>query len=293
MTMQLTEPRTSIEDLRFQVLGPLVVRYRGADVTPKAPKRRAVLTALLLEANRTVSTSVLCRELWGDTPPRSAGATLQTYIFALRTSLREAMGLSSADVSQELLLTSVGGYSMRLEPGQLDVQEFDDLVSAGTAALHDGDHAGASDLLQRSLALWRGPIVYEGCQWGTRARAQVARLEERRGYAYVMRLEADLCLGRHHELVSELASFAVDEPLRETAQALFMIALHRSGRTAAALDHYRRFRRVMRSEVGIELSVRIQTLHQALLLADPVLDDRNLTSAMLLDLLTIGGPSAR
>lgn len=289
MTMQLTEPRTSIEDLRFKVLGPLVVRHRGVDVTPKAPKRRVVLTTLLLEANRTVSTAALSRELWGDTPPRSAGATLQTYIFGLRTFFRDALGLSSADVSQELLLTSVGGYSMRVEPGQLDIHEFDDLVSAGSAALHNGDHARASDLLRRSLALWRGPILYEGCQWGTRARAQFARLEERRAYAYAMRLEADLCLGQHHELVSELASFAVDEPLRETAQVLFMIALHRSGRTAAALNHYRRFRQVMRSEVGIEPSVRIQALHQALLAADPVLDDRNLTSAMLVDLLTICG----
>ena len=142
--------------------------------------------------------------------------------------------------------------------------------------------------LRRSLALWRGNVVHHG-QWGTLLRAQVARLEERRFYAHTTRIDADLCLGRHREMISELASLVVEHPLHESAHTMLMIALYRAGRASAALEVYMRFRQRMLHELGIEPSERIRALHMALLSTDPVLADRSLTSDMLLDRLVRAG----
>jgi DNA-binding SARP family transcriptional activator len=284
--IHLDGQRERVPELRFELLGPLVVRYRGVDVSPSAPKMRTVLTSLLCNANKPVAPAMLYRDLWEDTPPRSAQCTLQTYIFNLRKLFRTKLGLPAEYVNQELLLTHTSGYTLRVEPDQLDVHEFDTLLAAGSTALHNGDYARAAVSLRQALALWRGPLVHDPT-WGTQLRAQMAGLDERRFYAYVMRIEADLCLGRHRETVSELASLVVEYPLHESVHAMFMIALHRSGRTSAALDTFLHFRKRMLDELGLEPSARIQALHLAVLSADPVLGDRNLTSDMLLDLLMV------
>ncbi|HEV2779572.1 MAG TPA: AfsR/SARP family transcriptional regulator [Actinophytocola sp.] len=270
---------------RFKLLGPLAITHRGVDIAPSAPKLRALLVSLLLNANRTVGSAELVREIWGDEPPPSAHATLQTYIVKLRSLFRDALGLSATHVNQKMLLTYSGGYTLRVDPEQLDITEFERLVSAGSAALRTGNYEVAAHSLGRSLALWRGSIIHGG-HW-TQTLAQIVRLEERRFYAQTMRIEADLCLGRHHEMISELASLTIEHPLHESAQAMLMIALHRAGRMSAALDVFRSFRGRIKRELGIGPSTRLQALHNALLSADPVLNDRQLTSEMVLDLLTV------
>jgi len=277
--------QSPVSDLRFELLGPLVISYRGVDIAPSAPKLRAILVTLLLNANRAVSASELLGEVWDDTPPRSAAATLQTYIFKLRGLFRTHLGLSVQYVNNKLLLTYAGGYILRVEPDQLDIVEFERLVDDGGAALREGSPELAADGLHRALRLWRGTSIHCGHR-GTRTRAQIVRLEERRFYAQMMRVEADMCLGGHREMVSEAASLAVENPLHESAHALLMVALHRSGRTSAALDVFRDLRRRMMNELGIEPSQRLQALHMAMLSAAPVLGDRRLTSEMLLDLIT-------
>lgn len=273
-----------LSQLRFELLGPLVIRHDGVDIAPSAPKLRLILATLLFNANRPVGASVLTRELWSDGAPRTAHATLQTYMFKLRRLFRAVLGISVEYVTQEVLQTCSGGYTLRVDPRQLDITEFDHLVTTGTAAMHAGDYEKAGYDLRRSLALWRGNVVHQG-QWGTQLRAQVARLEERRFYAHTTRIDADLCLGRHREMISELASLVVEYPLHESAQAMLMVALHRAGRASAALEVYMRFRQRMMHELGIEPSDRIQALHMALLSTDPLLAERSLTSDMLLDRL--------
>lgn len=270
--------------LRFELLGPLVIRHDGVDIAPSAPKLRLVLSALLFNVNQPVGASVLVRELWSTGAPRTAHATLQTYMFKVRKLFRGVLGGSVEDIARDVLLTCSGGYTLRVDPKQLDIVEFDELVTAGTAAMHAGDYEQAGAHLRRSLALWRGNVVHQG-QWGPQLRAQAARLEERRFYAYTTRIDADLCLGRHREATSELASLVVEHPLHESAHTMLMLALHRSGRTPAALEVYLRFRRRMMGELGIEPSERIQALHLALLSTDPLLADLSLTSDMLLDRL--------
>ena len=273
-----------LADLRFELLGPLVIRHGDADVAPSAPKLRLILSTLLFNANKPVGASVLARELWSDGAPRTAHSTLQTYMFKLRRLFRGVLGLSVEHVTNDVLQTCAGGYTLRVDPQQLDITEFDQLVTAGSAAMHAGDHEKAATDLRRSLALWRGNVVHNG-QWGTLLRAQVARLEERRFYAHTTRIDADLCLGRHREMISELASLVVEHPLHESAHTMLMIALFRAGRASAALEVFMRFRQRMLHELGIEPSERIRALHMALLSTDPVLADLSLTSDMLLDKL--------
>lgn len=148
--------------------------------------------------------------------------------------------------------------------------------------MRTGEYATSVQNLRDALGLWRGAVVHQG-QWGAQLRAQVARLEARRFYPHTTMIDADLCLGRHRELICELASLVVEHPLHESAHALLMIALHRAGRASAALEADMRFRQRMLHELGIEPSERIQALHLALLSADARLSDRSLTSDMLLD----------
>jgi len=285
---EVLAPRTSSEnpvaELRFELLGPLVIGHENRDVAPSAPKLRLILATLLFNANKPVGASALIKELWGEDAPRTAHATLQTYMFKLRRLFRVVLGLSVEHVTNEVLQTCSGGYILRVDPRQLDITEFEQLVTSGSAAMHAGDYERAADNLRRSLALWRGNVVHPG-QWGTGLRAQVARLEERRFYAHTTRIDADLCLGRHRETISELASLVVEHPLHESAHAMLMLALYRSGRTSAALEVYMRFRQRMLHELGIEPSERIQALHMALLSTAPILGNRALTSDLLLDRL--------
>ncbi|HEU5470912.1 MAG TPA: AfsR/SARP family transcriptional regulator [Actinophytocola sp.] len=289
-TPEPTRPRSqpkrqeSTPGLRFELLGPLAVRYGNVEFAPSAPKLRAMIATLLFNANRSVAASALVRELWENEPPRTSHATVQTYVFKLRKLFRDVLGVTTEYVNNELLLTHSGGYTLLVADGQLDIEEFERLVIAGSAELRAGEYDKAAHNLRRSLALWRGPVSPE-LQWGMQLRAHSARLEERRFYAQMMRIEADLCLGLHREMISELASVVVEHPLHEPAHAMFMAALYRSGRTSAALDVFRRFRRQMLQELGMEPSARIQSLHLALLRNDVLLDNRGLTSEMLLDRL--------
>jgi DNA-binding SARP family transcriptional activator len=277
-----------VTDMRFELLGPLVIRHGDVDVAPSAPKLRLILATLLFNANRPVGASALISELWSEDAPRTAHATLQTYMFKLRRLFRNVLGLSVEHVTSEVLQTCAGGYILRVDPRQLDITEFEHLVTAGTTAMHAGDYERAAENLRQSLALWRGNVVHPG-QWGTQLRAQVARLEERRFYAHTTRIDADLCLGRHREIISELASLVVEHPLHESAHAMLMVALYRAGRASAALEVYMRFRQRMLHELGIEPSERLQALHMALLSTAPILVNRALTSDMLLDRLARSG----
>lgn len=278
--------------LRYELLGPLALRVGDEDVAPTAPRLRAVLSLLALNANRVVSTGLFLRELWGAAPSASARTTLQGYIFHLRKLLERELKASARQVANEVLVTHADGYLLRVAPGQLDVRDFEALVERGNLALAAGDNAEAIEALDQALALWRGPI---GGDWslGACTQANVARLDELRLLAVVLSVEANLCLGRHREIVGELASLLVEHPCQQMLNALFMVALHRSDRTSGALAAYRRLAKQLRDELGMEPSARLQALHRALLIADPVLDKRELRVDALLDTLTEKWPSPR
>ncbi|MFI0349087.1 AfsR/SARP family transcriptional regulator [Actinomadura sp. 9N407] len=255
----------------FFILGPLAVLHGDRDITPTAPKVRQVLTFLLLRRNQMVQVSEFVDELWADNPPDSAMTTLQTYIYKLRKDVLDPSGLAS-------LHTQQSGYLLEVRDENLDVCAFERLISAGRHALKEGDPESATDLLSRALTLWRGKALV-GVTTGEILSAHVTRLEENQLRALEMRIEADMRLGRHQELISELKQLIFTYPLHEGFHGDLMTALNHSGRRYEALEVYRRLRTTLINELGLEPSTPLQRLHQGLLSADrPATDDQGLPS---------------
>ncbi|MEV4173350.1 MULTISPECIES: AfsR/SARP family transcriptional regulator [unclassified Nonomuraea] len=246
--------------LRFGILGTLEVSNGEGDCTPTAPKLREVLSLLLVQPNRVVPTEILLEELWRGKLPRSAVATLQTYVYQLRKIL--SYGPSADDC--ELLVTRPPGYMIRLDPDHLDATLFEKLVEEGQAALALDDARTASRLLHQALALWRERALAD-VEPGPRLAAHLAWLEESHLSALELRIEADMRLGKHRQLVGELRALAAAHPLHEWYHLQLMVSLHRSGRRADALDVYQRLRKVIRAEIGLEPSAELRHAQQVIL----------------------------
>ncbi|GAB2928216.1 MULTISPECIES: AfsR/SARP family transcriptional regulator [Streptomyces] len=256
--------------MEVRVLGPLVAQLDHTSVVPSAAKPRQVLALLALHAGQVVTVSTLLDELWGDAPPRTAPATLQTYIRQLRRRLATALGPTAVRGPKDVLCTRYGGYALDVA-GAYDATEFQRLSAAGQTALREGSVREASVLLHQALALWRGPALAD-VQIGRALEVETVRLEETRLGALDARIEADLRLGRHAALLGELTALAAQHPLHETVHAQLMLALYRCGRPSHALGIYQRLRQCLIRELALEPSTRLQRLHQAILRADPVLE---------------------
>ncbi|WP_055525526.1 AfsR/SARP family transcriptional regulator [Streptomyces graminilatus] len=253
-----------------RVLGTLDVRVDGYSVVPTAPKPRKVLGLLVLHANHVVSTSALMRELWGEKPPASAATTLQTYILLLRKLLAAALAGGMPE-AKRMLATYPGGYKLQLPCDAVDLDRFEELCAAGRQFLARGEAREAADTLRAALALWRDDALVD-VPTGPLLEVEAVRLRECRLGALEQRIEADLRLGRHHEVLSELAALVAEFPLNENLHAQLMLALYRSGRRAQALGVYRKLRTSFIDELGLDPSTRIHDLHQAVLASEPALD---------------------
>jgi DNA-binding SARP family transcriptional activator len=264
-----------------RVLGPLEVEINGVSVTPTAPKPRKVLSLLVLHPNRVVPTSALKRELWGDEPPTSAATTVQTYILLLRKQLAAAQDGRMVTAKAQLV-TCPGGYLLRILGSALDLHTFEQLCNKGRQDLSRGEYESASSTLRAALALWRGPAFCD-VPLGPLLEVEAMRLHESRITALEQRIEADLRLGRHHELISELTSLVNEFPLYENVHAQLMLALYRSGRQPRALDVYQQLRSRFIDELGLDPSPRLYRLHQAIIVSDPALDADRRGRTLLLD----------
>ncbi|WP_430790335.1 BTAD domain-containing putative transcriptional regulator [Actinoplanes sp. G11-F43] len=244
----------------FRILGPLAVFHRERDITPTAPKIRQVLAFLLARRNYLVQVTELIDELWGDQPPESALTTLQTYIYKLRKDVVDQNGLGRVH-------TRPAGYLLEIEDSVVDAHDFDELSASGRAALEADDPESASRLLARALSLWRGQAL-TGVVAGDILSPYVTKLEEDRLRALEHRLEADMLLGHHQRLISELKMLTFTYPLYERFYTVLMTALHRSGRRHEALEVYRTLRSIFTRELGLEPSPAAQQLHLSLLSTD-------------------------
>ncbi|MEV4875823.1 AfsR/SARP family transcriptional regulator [Streptomyces cyaneofuscatus] len=258
--------------LQIGLLGTLQVVHDGVHVTPSAPKVRQVLALLALRANTTVPLHQLVEELWEERPPSSASTTLQTYIY----QLRKLPGLCDPQppgpaADTQALLTRPGGYRLSVATDCLDAQEFAELAARGRESMERGAVAEAADLLQRALTVWRGPALSDLAP-GPIVGIDALRLEEQRYEVLEERLNADLLLGRHHRLISELTALAADNPTREGLHAKLMLSLYRAGRRPEALEVFQRIRRVLTRELGLEPCSELQRMHQQALAGDPGLD---------------------
>jgi DNA-binding SARP family transcriptional activator/tetratricopeptide (TPR) repeat protein len=252
----------------FLILGPLEARRLGRPLKLGSIKHRMLLAKLLLHANQVLSTDELIDTVWGERPPATVRQSLQNHIAALRRVI-ESAGTPAGQ--PRTLLTRDPGYLLQIDPNQLDLHRFRRMVDEGRAALESGDPWTAAGLLHDAVALWRGPILADVAAAGT-GWPELAGVDELEISAVETRIEADLGLGRHADLVGELGSLIRRHPLREHLHGQLMLALYRSGRQADALAAYREARRTLVDELGIEPSVRLQRLEQAVLAQDPALE---------------------
>jgi len=209
-----------------------------------------------MHANELVTSDQVIDQIWGGRPPVRAGKNVQVYVSRLRKVL-----------DQGRLTTHAGGYVLHVEPDEFDVARFERLAAeAGSAA-----PSRAAPKLREALALWRGPaladLAYEGF-----AQPEIARLEEMRLAVLVLRIDADLALGHHAELVGELEALVGRHPVQERLRYQLMLALYRSARQVEALEAYRVARRELSEELGLEPSEQLKQLEQAILRQDPSLD---------------------
>ncbi|MDX3538523.1 AfsR/SARP family transcriptional regulator [Streptomyces sp. MB09-01] len=261
--------------MKIQVLGPLSAEVNGGSIVPTARKPRQILTLLALYPGRVMPVPTLMEELWGTNLPQSALTTLQTYILQLRRRLGTAMGpgagAGGAGGAKEVLVTRHGGYLLQIPPEAVDVHEYEGLVARGQSDFEQGDDESAAAMLRAALALWQGPALVD-VRVGPILEIEVLRLEESRLVTVERRIDVDLRLGRHTELLAELTELIARHPQHEGLHSQAMVALYRSGRQATALDVYRRLRGRLIEDLGVEPSPQLQRLHQAMLAVDPALD---------------------
>ena len=230
----------------IRILGPLEVLDDGRALELGGAKQRAVLAVLALNANQAVSVDRIVETLWGERPPASARKTIQVYVSQLRKLLGKAR-----------IETKGGGYRLRVDSDELDLERFERLREAGD--------------VEAALALWRGEPLTDLADHGF-ARAEAARLDELRLSCIEQRLDRELEAGRHAEHVGELAALVHAHPSRERLRGQLMLALYRSGRQAEALEAYRAARATFMDELGLEPSRGLRDLHQRILQQDPALD---------------------
>ncbi|HEY2957217.1 MAG TPA: BTAD domain-containing putative transcriptional regulator [Actinomycetota bacterium] len=255
----------------FLLLGPLEARHRYRRQTLRlgSIKHRMLLAKLLLHPNQVVSTDELIDSVWGEEPPATVRQSLQNHVAALRKAI-ESGGARAAP--PRVLLTREPGYLLRVEADQLDLHRFQRLSEEGRRAFAAGDRAGAAARLREALSLWRGPVLADVVAASGVAWPELVGVDELRTAALEARIEADLALGHHQELVGELEALVRQYPLRERLHGQLMLALYRCGRQAEALAAYRAARETLVDELGIEPSTGLQRLEQAILAQDAALD---------------------
>ena len=248
------------DGIEFCLLGPLVVRVGGTQVAISAGKQRVVLATLLLNAGQVVPLDDLAEAVWGAALPASARMTLQNYVKRLRQAL--------ADADHGRISTEPDGYRIDADVGELDVTRFGTLLKRSREAARCEQWGDAAAILREALSLRRGRpladvpselLLLQHGPW----------IAEMYTQALETRIDADLHLGRHREVITELRQFTAAHPLREHPHGMLMLALYYDGRTAEALAVYQNARRTMIGELGIEPGPDLRQLHLRILRADP------------------------
>ncbi len=241
--------------MRFAILGPLEVYDGARPLTVGGGRQRKLLGILLVHANESVSTDRLIDELWGAEPPTTAAKALQGLV----SQLRKQLGSASLE-------TVTGGYLLRVGPGETDAQEFEELLREARPL----DRGSALVKLEAALALWRGPALADFA-YDDFARFEIDRLEELRESCIERRIDLELALGHHDDLVPELEALVHQYPLRERLRCHLILALYRSGRQADALQAYQDARSALREQLGLDPGDELQALQKAILAHDPSL----------------------
>ena len=247
--------------MRFEVLGPLQVDTEDApQPRPVAAARlRTALAVLLWHAGHPVPIDELCELVWDGAPPDGAPVALRALVLRLRRALGPLAGAR--------ITTHSPGYGIELSADELDATRFETLCRDTGQAVRAGRWAEASGRATEALALWRGAPLADVSSQLLRDR-WIPRLEQTRVQALEWRIEAELHLGRHDQVVPQLRELTGEHPLRERFHAQLMLALTRAGRQAEALTAFSDARRVLVDQLGIEPGPELQSLHQRILAGD-------------------------
>jgi predicted ATPase/DNA-binding SARP family transcriptional activator len=245
--------------MEFHILGPLEVVADGEVLALGGPRQRAVLALLLLRPNAAVPRTQILDAVWGDDAPRTAIGSLQVYIHGLR----QAIGAARIE-------TKGSTYRLQIEPGELDLDQFDAAVERARAALANGNARDASADLAAALALWRGPALADLAEHGE-AQAAARELDERRLAALELQNDAWLALGRGDLVLAGIEREIETQPFRERFRAQLILALYRAGRQTDALAAYQAMRATWADELGIEPTPALKELERAVLQHDPAL----------------------
>jgi DNA-binding SARP family transcriptional activator len=250
--------------MEFRVLGPLEIWNGDRQIVLRAAKQRALMTILVVRANQSLSIDFLVEQLWPHRAPDSAPALIRVYV----SQLRKALERQTAGGTGGLLLTRASGYSVEVEPEQVDCTRFERLLAHGQRLLAQGQAWAAAGHLHEAVALWRGPALADIAETQI-GQTEAVRLAELHAVAVEERIQADLACGRHAELVGELFALVKSYPLREHLYGQLMLALYRSGRQAEALRVYQEAHRLLAEELGVRPVEELQELQRAILRADP------------------------
>jgi DNA-binding SARP family transcriptional activator len=252
--------------MQVRMLGPFQLEEGGRRIPISGLRQRAVLASLLLRANEVVPSEQLLVDLWGEDSPPSAANALQAAISRLRRALPPGR-----------LITRAPGYALRIFPEEIDVSQFEQLVSEGREVLAAGAAAQAARTLRQALSLWQGPALAD-FRYEPFAQAEIARLEELHLTCLEERVEADLALGSASVLIPELRRLVGEHPVRERLRGQLMLALYRDGRQTEALEVYREFRSVLREELGLDTTPLLRKLEAAILRHDSLLSPASTTT---------------
>ncbi|MGH3713677.1 MAG: BTAD domain-containing putative transcriptional regulator [Micromonosporaceae bacterium] len=247
--------------MKFLVLGPLLIRGNGREILISSPKQRLLLAVLLCHRNQLVSVDCLVDALWPDAPPKVPVKDVQVLVHRLRRALGD----------EDRIVSLSSGYRILARSEEIDSAMFERFSENGRHAASTGAIEQATEQLRSALELWRG-VPFGDVGYSPTLRSEQRRLEERRLAVLEERVDADLSLGRHRELVAELTVLVAENPTRERFRGQLMLALYRCGRQAEALETYREGRRVLVEELGVEPGTALRELHATILAADPVLE---------------------
>jgi DNA-binding SARP family transcriptional activator/WD40 repeat protein/energy-coupling factor transporter ATP-binding protein EcfA2 len=246
------------EGLEFLVLGPLDVRRSGRSIPVGGPKQRGILAILLANAGRPVSIDGIVDGVYGEQAALGARHSVQTYISTIRRDLGD------------VVRRDAGGYVLTVDAACIDANRFEACVRSALPLVAEEPET-ASAILRDALAMWRGHPYADLNEWGT-FEPEITRLSELRLSALEGRIDADLALRRHRELLGELEALTLEHPLRERFRAQQILALYRSDRQTEALRAYARTREYLADEVGIDPSPQLQNLEKQILDQDPDLE---------------------
>jgi DNA-binding SARP family transcriptional activator len=253
--------------VQVRILGPLEVRSDDRLMSVGGRKQRAVLGVLALRANETVLVENLVAAVWGESATVDAAlGSLKVYV----SNLRKLLGPTGGPGSQRIARTA-GGYRLQLDENEFDLSQFRQDLDAARGALDAGDLQAAAVLFRRAEALWRGPPLPELAD-AVDLQPELRALQEAWISAVEDRVDVDLALRGHADVVEQLHRLVSNFPLRERLHGQLILALYRGGRQADALAAYRRLRKTLADELGIDPSPALQRLEQSVLAQDRALD---------------------